>query len=339
MDMIGLLSALSAAPCISEHDGAASLALNEIRKYAPQAYTDRLGNLIAPIAPIPESGEHLMLEAHLDEIGFIVTAVDGDGFLHVGKVGGPDVRVLLGHEVTVYGKEELFGVFCCQPPHLITKEDYKKAPELDSLAIDIGFSHDRAAELVSPGDRVILRRTPAKLLGDRLTGKALDNRAGVVSILRALELLGGEKPRVGLTVLFSLGEELGERGATTGAFSIAPTQAVVIDVSHAYTPDAPREKCGDLGKGPMIGVSPILSREMTKGLIRLAQEKEIPYQKEIMGSVTGTDGDAVSISGAGVRTGLVSIPLRYMHTAAEVISASDIENTAKLLCACVLDAR
>ncbi len=153
--------------------------------------------------------------------------------------------------------------------------------------------------------------------------------------MRSLELCA-DKIGCGLTAAFSLSEELGLRGAVTASFGVAPTHAIVVDVSFGMTPDAPREKCGDMGKGPMIGVSPVLSREVTSMLFSLAKEQSIPYQTEVMGGETGTNADAVSVSREGVATGLVSVPLRYMHTAGETVLIEDIENTARLMAAAAL---
>jgi putative aminopeptidase FrvX len=336
MNLELFLSRISSASCVSGREGAAEIILNEVRKYSPDAYVDRLGSIIAPVLPAKAGGEHLLLDAHIDEIGFIVTNIDDEGFLRVGKVGGPDLRVLLGHEVTVFGKEPLFGIFCCRPPHLSSAEDYKKAPALEELAIDIGYSKEQSEALVSPGDIITLRREPKMLKNGLLTGKALDNRAGVAAVLRVLELLNGKKPDIGLTVILSISEELGERGAKAAAFAVAPTQAIVIDTSFAMTPDSPREKCGELKHGPMIGVSPVLSGRITSQLFSLAKEQGIPYQTEVMGGETGTNSDAISVTQSGVSTGLLSIPLRYMHTAAEVIALEDIKNTAQLAAAYIL---
>ena len=333
MVMKSLLCRLSAASCVTGREGAVSLTREAVKPFAPAAYLDRLGNLVAPVQPARPGGLHLMVEAHLDEIGFAVTAVDDDGFLRVGRAGGPDLRVLPGQEVTVFGRQELFGIFCCTPPHLSRPEDRRKPPEADGLAVDVGLPRERVVELVTPGDIVTLRRQPAELLGGRLTGKALDNRAGVVAVLRALELLGRPLPSAGLTAVFSMGEELGERGAKAAAFAIAPTHALVVDVSHALTPDAKPEECGELGRGPMIGVSPVLDAALTARLHELAKEEGIPFQTEAMAGATGTDSDAVSVAGPGVKTVLVSIPQRYMHTAAEVVEYADVENTARLMAA------
>jgi tetrahedral aminopeptidase len=329
-----LLFSLCENSCISGAGPAATLAFDAAAKFAPDVYRDPLGSVIAPVRKPKEGEPHILLEAHLDEIGFIVTSIDKEGFLHVGKVGGPDVRVLLGHEITVFGKERLFGVFCCRPPHLVSHDDYKNVPKLDELAIDIGLERDSACEKVSPGDYITLRQGSAQLQNGMITSKALDNRAGVMTVLRCLELCT-EKVQCGLTAAFTLSEELGCRGAVTAAFTAAPTHAIVVDVSFGSTPDAPKEKCGEMGKGPMIGVSPTLSRDVTQMLFTLAKEYSIPYQTEVMGGRTGTNADSVSISRGGVATGLVSVPLRYMHTAIETVAMDDIENTAQLMAAAV----
>lgn len=333
MELQSFLTEISSASCIAGIGGASEIVINAVKPFAPDAYIDRLGSIVAPIVPAKEGCGHLLLDAHIDEIGFVVTSIDADGFLHVGKAGGPDLRILLGHEVTVFGRKTLFGVFCCRPPHLSSAEDYKKAPEIDELAVDIGFTKEKAEELVAPGDFITLHREPHMLENGLFTGKALDNRAGVAAVLRAIELLHGNLPQIGLTAVFSMSEEIGERGATAAAFTVAPTQAIVIDTSFAMTPDAPREKCGELCKGPMIGISPVLSSKVTEKLFALAKEQSIPYQTEVMGGTTGTNSDVVSVTRDGVRTGLLSVPLRYMHTANEIIALEDVENTARLTAA------
>ncbi|MEG6572422.1 M42 family peptidase [[Clostridium] cellulosi] len=334
MDLQKLLFSLSETSCITGAGTATNVVFDTVKRFAPDTFRDPLGNIIAPVKKAKEGRPHILLEAHMDEIGFVVQTIDDDGFVHIGKVGGPDIRVLLGSEVTIFGKEPVYGVFCCRPPHLSSNDDYKKVPELDELAIDIGYTHDKAVEKVSPGDYITLRQAPAELINGLITGKALDNRAGVATVLRCLELCA-EKVDCGLTAAFTLSEELGCRGAVTASYTAAPTHAIVVDVSFGYTPDAPKEKCGKIGRGPMIGISPVLSGEVTSVLFEAAKANNIPYQTEVMGGETGTNADSVSISRGGVATGLVSVPLRYMHTAVETIAVSDVENTARLMAAAV----
>jgi putative aminopeptidase FrvX len=334
MDCQQLLFSLSESSCITAKGPASQIIFDTAAKFAPKVYRDALGNVIAVVRAAKPGEPNILLEAHMDEIGFIVTSIDKDGFLHVAKVGGPDIRILLGHEVTVFGKEPLFGVFCCRPPHLASRDEFKKVPKLDELAVDVGLSHDSACEKVSPGDYITLWQYPAQLLNGTVCGKALDNRAGVAVVMRCLELCT-KKVNCGLSAAFAVSEEIGSRGAITASFAAAPTHALVVDVSYGHTPDAPREKCGDMGKGPMIGVSPVLSHDMTSMLFELAKENSIPYQTEVMGGETGTDSDCIAVSRGGVATGLVSVPLRYMHTAVETVAIDDIEYTARLMAAAV----
>lgn len=316
-------------------DEAAQTAEKYLKAYTPEIRRDSMGSLIGHI---PGDGVRILLNAHMDEIGLVVTAVDDKGFLRVAKNGGVDLRMLLGSEVTVWGSEPLYGVFCCQPPHLITsRDDYSKVPEITDLAVDIGFSAQRARELVHPGDKISFRQGFNSLPNGRVTCKSLDDRAGVAAVLYCLECLKQMKTNCDITVLFSVQEEVGTRGAGPGTFGVMPQQALCVDVSFAMSPGSLRHKCGDLGKGPMIGYSPILSRNITNRLLRLAQDKKIPFQKEIMGGETGTDADAISLIGEGVETGLLSVPLRYMHSPVETVEIEDIKNTGRLMAEYIAD--
>lgn len=328
-----LLFSLSRACCVNERQQAAKLVLKELETMQVPAETDSVGNIIATLHPARAGHPHLMLEAHLDEIAFIVTAVTEEGFLRVAKVGGPDLRVLAGHEVTVFGTEPLFGVFCCQPPHLTAAEDRKKVPPIDEAAVDIGFNAEEAHRRVSPGDYVFLRREPVELANGLVSGKAMDNRAGVATVLLALQMLQQKELSCGVTAVFALGEELGERGAITSSFAVAPDSAIVVDTSHALTQESPPEKCGKFFAGPMVGVAPSLDASFTEALVRTAKQNNIRFQREIMSGRTGTDADVVATSRGGVKTALLSIPLRYMHTANEIVALQDITDTATLIAA------
>ena len=172
-----------------------------------------------------------------------------------------------------------------------------------------------------------------RLLGDRVCAKALDDRAGCAAILQTLELLKEEELSCNVAVLFSVQEELGLRGAAPAAFAITPDAAIAVDVSFAHTPDANRAQSGVLGGGAMLGISPILDQDITEQLRELAQTHEIAVQYEVMGGKTGTDADAMTLVKEGIPTGLLSIPLRYMHTPVEVASLRDIQAVADLMAA------
>ncbi|QAT48538.1 M42 family peptidase [Caproiciproducens sp. NJN-50] len=309
---------------------AAKAAEAELSKIAKVSIS-RMGNLTAEFGD-PGAKEHVLLDAHLDQIGLIVTGIDENGFLNVGRCGGADARVLPGTAVTVYGKETLCGVVCCTPPHLQEGGEDKVEP-VDKMAVDVGLTRGTAEKLVRPGDRILFCTQPKRLLGARVSAAGLDDRAGVAAFVRCAQILSGEPLRCRVTVLCSTQEEVGGAGAKIGAFSAEPTQAVAVDVSFASQPGIPDVNLGKLGGGPMIGIAPVLDKKITDSLIRLAEKKKMPWTREVMGGNTGTNSDEIATLGRGVPTGMVSIPLRYMHTPAEVVDLNDIENTAQLLAA------
>ena len=268
-----------------------------------------------------------MLEAHIDEVGFIVTDIDANGFLTVKNCGGIDLRSLPARTVTVHGKEKVTGVFCATPPHLggVTEYDDIAALKIDTL---LG---EKAKEVISIGDFVTFNTKAADLCGSRIVGKSLDNRAGVACLLELAERLCDKKLPFNIVFAFTDQEELGCRGAQTASFDISPDEAIVIDVSFADAPDVPSNDCGTLGGGAMIGMSPVLDRGISKKLVSVAKGNNLSYQTEVMGGKTGTNGDVISISKSGVKTGLVSIPLRNMHSDVEIIDVKDIKNVCDLL--------
>ena len=276
-------------------------------------------------------GYHFMLDAHIDEIGLIVKDITDDGFIKIDKCGGVDNRMLLASEVSIWGTEEVRGVISTLPPHL-KKDDEGKSPKFDEVAIDVGLTKAQAEKCIHKGDRVTFKRNFTKLLGNQISASVLDDRSGCAAIILALDMLRDTPCKV--TAMFSSQEEVGGRGAAVGPYDKQVDEAIAIDVSFAYTPMAKKSDCGEIGKGPMIGYSPILDREMTAKLAEVAEEEHLPYQTEVMGGGhTGTNADDITLIQSGIRTALVSIPEKYMHSPIEVVDTGDVENTAKLLAA------
>lgn len=271
----------------------------------------------------------LLLDAHIDEIAMIVTAIE-DGFVRIAPVGGVDRRVLLSQEVTIHAKQDISGVFCTLPPHLMKAGEDEKYPDFDEYAIDTGLGKE-AEQLISLGDYVTLRRNAKKLLNNRITSKAIDDRAGVAVLLGALKLLEGQYNDTCIISLISTQEETGERGAKVGSFSLDYDAAIAVDVSFAQAPDVSPRKAGKMGNGPMIGISPYIDRNIYDNLVQTAKQLDIPYQVEVMGGATGTNLDVITSQKGGCPGGLISIPQRNMHTPAEVVDMTDVENCAKLL--------
>lgn len=274
-------------------------------------------------------GYHFLLDAHLDEIGLIVTEITNDGFIKFDKCGGIDFRMLSGYQVSVWGKKEIKGVISAKPPHLQTDEELKSVSKLKDLSVDTGYTADELRKIVRPGDRITFKRNFTKLLNNRVSASCLDDRAGVCAVLLCLEKL--KKLPCKITVMFSSQEELGLRGAGAGAFGIQCDEAICVDVSFALAPGCDPKDCGVLGGGAMIGFSPILNAQMSKSLKDTADELGINYQIEVMNGKTGTNADVLSITQSGIKTALISIPERYMHQPVEVVDLSDIENTAHLI--------
>lgn len=331
-ELSDFLMRLAAAPGVSgREDGIRALAQEWLSPLGP-CETTALGSFICRLKTAPPQKPHLMLTAHMDQIGFVVTYIDSKGFLRIGAVGGADRAVLPAAQVEVHTRNGILpGVICTVPPHLSADGD--SLPKVEELAVDIGYSQEEAEKRVTPGDRVLCVSHSTRLLNGRVCAQALDNRAGCAAILLAARALNAAPLDCTLSVLLSTMEEVGEQGAGTGAQFLAPTHAIVVDVSFAHTPDARRSQCGEMSRGVMLGTAPVLDNGMFETMRAAASRKEIPFQIEAVGGATGTDADAIAVSRAGVRCALLSIPLRYMHTPVEVIDPVDVEAVVNLICA------
>lgn len=319
----------SAAGTSGDEFTACETAMKYLSEYMP-CNIDKMGNVTGELGT---GKTHILLDAHIDQIGLVVRGIDEKGFLLIDKVGGMDLRILTGSEVIVHGKEELFGVICSVPPHLQNSSDEKDKLDIRKMAVDIGYNKKQAERLVSIGDRITVRFAQHELMNGNISSAAFDDRCSVAAIIRALELTKGKINNIKLTVLFSSQEETGGSGAKTGAFSAMPDCAIVVDVGFGDDPYTDESQTITLGKGPSIGISPTLDNSLTNELVALAKESDIPYQHDVMGGRTGTNADSINVTGCGVRTALLSVPLRYMHTANEIINLEDIENTARLIAA------
>jgi len=286
-------------------------------------------SIICRLPAADEKLPHVMLTAHIDRIGLMVTQITDKGFIKTASCGGVDRRSASGARVTVHaGDKKIKGVVIATPPHL--SDGKSLPPKTDGMTVDVGLTKEKAKELIGLGDRITFDAPFTNLLGDRICAPALDDRSGCAAVIRAAQLLRDcGKARV--SVALTSQEESGSAGAKTSAFILKPDYAFAVDVSFAMTPDSDPEDCAELGKGPMVGIAPILDRKLSKLLIDVAKRRNIPYQTEIMAGSTGTDADHIAVSGVGVKTAVISIPLRFMHTAGEVASLADIENTAKLI--------
>lgn len=339
-----LLQRLTAADGLSGDEGSVaalvwSWALDGA--YAAEARTDALGSVILRRPGAAEPPGRIMLAAHMDEIGLIVTKVDG-GFLHVSRVGGIDPRSVLGQEVTVYPTgpgadaypDGLPGYVGSRPPHVLAAAERDQVIPLADLRVDLGLPPAFfEGGIVRVGDRIAIRGPYTELMGGRIASKALDNRASVAAMLGALGYLAGMRHTWDVHAVATVQEEIGLRGAKTSAFGVAPDLAIAIDVTFGETPGLSSRETVAMDKGPSIAWGPNLHPGIVKRLRDVADALEIPYVTEALPGATGTDAWALQVTRQGIPTGLVSIPVRYMHSAVETVAVADIDRAARLLAA------
>ncbi|HSF83520.1 MAG TPA: hypothetical protein VLA49_19950 [Anaerolineales bacterium] len=303
----------------------------EWRPLTDEISTSRLGSLHAlrrGTAPAPRPS--LLLAAHMDSIGLMVTSLSGE-FIHVTKVGGVDPRVLPGQIVTVHGRKELPGIIIMPPSHLLPPDNRQGVVKLENLLVDTGLDEKELARLVRPGNLVSFAQPPVELHGETLVGRSLDNRASVAALTECLTALQGRQVEWDLWVVATSQEEENFGGALTSAFQLRPSLAVAIDVTFASAPGSPTHKTFPLGKGPTLGWGPNIHPALYNAFKGLAERLEIPSKIEVMPRHSGTDAFALQIAAEGAATMLVSIPLRYMHTPVEMVSCKDISRTGRLL--------
>ena len=305
-----------------------------LRPLADQVYTTRLGSVVGVRRCGRDNAPKLLLDAHLDEIGFIVTGHD-EGFLRFAPLGGVDPRMLPDREVVILTDPPIHGVVACLPPHVQTGEEMDKSLPIKDLYIDAGLSQEEAERRIPVGTPAAYRGGCTPLGEDLLSGKALDDRAGFAVLLDVLERLQGKTLGVDLYVLGSTQEETHSTGAITAAYEIAPQLCVAVDVTHGDSPDASKNETFRLGGGPVIGVGPNCARSLSGRLKELAEELDMPVQIEVMSGSSGTNAWPVQVSREGVATAVLSIPERYMHTPVEVVHKQDLADTARLLAALV----
>lgn len=276
----------------------------------------------------------VLLDAHLDTIGFIVTQICDGGFLKVASVGRTAEKNLSASEVWIYGKKIIPGVFASKPPHLQEPGESEKKMELSSLSIDTGLTKEALEEIVRIGTYVGFKAETERLNETIAVSPSFDDRICAAAHLRALELLGDEDLGINIAVQFSAREEQGYKGAMTTAYRINPDYAIVMDVGHAYVPGArePR-KSVYAGKGCILSFSPQTSRALTEMAANVAEEEGIDVQFLAEPGRTGTNSNAVQTARGGIPVCLISVPLKNMHTANEIVDLRDALAGAKLVVA------
>lgn len=331
MDIFKAISELTTLPGVSGNETVvAEKVLEYFRTYTDDVWLGRLGNAYARIGD--KKGPTLFISAHMDEVGMMVTDIEDNGMLRIRSVAGVDPRVLPGSEVLVFGKKPLKGVIGAIPPHLLGQER-KEAYRMDELTCDIGYPLEKVKKLVSVGDYVTYAPlAPMKLKNDNIAGKTFDDRACVVMMLQTMDILKNRKLNCNVVFCASVQEERGSHGALTGSFEVNPDMAIAIDVCHAPTPGTEQFDTIPLEKAALC-VGGNIHPKIYKRLTELAAENHIDTGIDVCMGQTGTDAWEIQITHGGHPTGLISLPLRYMHTNVELINLETLKNCSRLLAA------
>lgn len=334
-----LLRSLLEATGPSGHEGDPARVWREgCSAWGLEVSSDSVGSSRAR-APGTAGGPTLAIVGHIDEIGIHISHIDDEGFLRFGEVGGWDPVVLVGQRVRVITRNgPVTGVIARKPVHLLSGDDRKQAPEIKQLHIDIGASGaDEAGQLVRIGDVAVIDASPVVLRGDRVVARALDNRVGSYVAAEAARLVAEAGGAPGdVVAVAAVQEETSFAGSRTSAFGLDPAVAIVVDLTFAT--DQPGVELGQmtkhtLGSGPVIARGTTLHPRVFELLYETAEAEEMPFTVESLGKSTGTDADAIHMSRAGIPTGLVSVPCRYMHSPVEMVSLDDVAAAARLIAA------
>ncbi|MGC6424920.1 MAG: M20/M25/M40 family metallo-hydrolase [Lentimonas sp.] len=297
---------------------------------------DTMGNRFATVNP--DGDPSILLAGHIDELGLIITYIDEEGFVYFDTLGGHDKSMISGRRVSILTKNGIVkGVTGKRAIHLMTPEDRKKVPETHEIWIDLGVKTKAEAEaLVRIGDAAVYDQSFELVRGSVGVARAFDDKAGAYAVLEAVRRLANGKLAARVTAAATTQEEIGTRGAMTAAFSENPDFAIAVDVGHATdSPDCDPRKYGKFvqGGGPIVCRGPNINPVIFERIVEVAEKNKIPHQIEADPRPTGTDARAIQVAQAGIATGLLSIPLRYMHTPSEMVDLEDIEHTVQLLVA------
>lgn len=339
-ESLDFFKAIVNAPSPSGYEEAAA----EVYRQYTQPFADKVetsvhGSVWAVLNPDAE--QKVMLAGHMDEIGFIVIYVSDEGLVYFSRIGGHDTMIPLGQRVWIHTENgRVPGVIGRKPIHLLDSTEKEKRPELHDMWIDIGAANkEEGDKMVCVGDCVTYQDEFAHLAGDRVTARGFDNKMGAFIVGEALRLLkeeGGLDPGVGVYATATVQEEIGLRGAKTSAYAINAQSGLAVDVDFAIDhPGLAKTRYGqaDMGKGPTIYRGPNMNHVLFSMVKQAAADEKIDVQVQADGDPTGTDANSMQLSRGGMATGLVGVPIRYMHTPCEVLCLADVEACARLMAA------
>lgn len=326
MDVLETLLKLCEIDSLSGDEDEINIFLEKkLKKYSKNIIKTSTKSIILKLNENKDKKLKIMLEAHLDCVGMVVKSITKEGFLEILNCGGLDLKMLVSKEVLVLGKKPLTGFII---KNLDKKENNLK---IENLLVDVNLDEKKAKELINVGDSIVFKYTPVILKNNKVSVRFLDNKASITAIFLVLEKLKEKNFNNEILVCFSSQEETNQIGAKTATFLETPDIAIAVDVSFAKTLNCKENSIGEMNKGPLIGISPILDKNLTNKLIKIAKEKNIPFQFEIMNEKTHTNADKIATTKNGVKTVLCSIPIKNMHTPIETVAINDIKNTAELI--------
>jgi endoglucanase len=333
-----VLRRLLTAPGPSGHEQVPAAVFREACAEFAEVTTDTVGSTVARVVGTA-GGPVLAIVGHIDEIGLIVHHIDDDGYLWFSSVGGWDPVILVGQRLEIATRNgPVTGVVGKKPIHLMNDEDRRKAPELKHLHIDIGAKDgDDARSMVRVGDVAVIAGEPVELPNDRVISRSMDNRIGVYVAYEAARLVAEAGGAPGdVCAVAATQEEITFAGSRTTAFSLEPALAIAVDVTFATdAPDTNEKEVGRhrFGTGPVIQRGATLDPQLFELLHDAAEAEGIPFTVTASGRSTGTDADALHTTRGGLPTGVVSVPLRYMHSPVEMVQLDDVQNAARLIAA------
>ncbi len=322
-----LLEKLVSLPSVSGSEDKYSKKLEEIFSSYCESNSDIFGNVYG----FKKNGNgktKILIDAHIDIIGLMVTKIHDDGILSFACVGGVDTRILPSMRVVVHGKENVKGVIGVPPPHLL-KGDETETYKVENLTIDTGYTKEEISRIVEIGDLISFDSGFTRLLNKRISAGGLDNKLGVYCALKSLEKIKREDTEI--VVAATCGEEINLNGARIAGNLSEFDLCIVIDVTHGTTPDSKEDLTFELGKGPSIALGPGLSKKHNSQIISYAKEHNIPFCYEVTSGRTGTNANAYNINAAGMDCVILSLPLKYMHTACEVADMKDADALVELV--------
>ncbi len=332
MELKEVVMKLSDTYGVSGHEtNSAELVKSLFKDFVDEVRVDKLGSIVMLKKGRTPGTAKIMLAAHYDEIGMIVKKIEKGGFLRVTQVGGIDQRILPSMEVVVHGRKDIFGVFSACPPHLQTDEDRKKAWKMEELVIDCGYSEEELRKLVRVGDIVSFRRKSIELANGRIAGKSMDDRVCLAAIWQCATELKKMDHDADVYYVATVQEEITYGGGYTATYGIMPDIGIAVDVGFGTMPGISEDEGSPLGGGPGSEMAPDVNPKVLGLIKKTAADHNITLQMQVSGRPGGTDAFPMQVTGAGVATAILGLPVRNMHTSVETLDVEDVKKCGRLM--------